>query len=110
MYLLIKMLDSISSNKIDISYGSKGTSKINLNSYFKNEKSYLDIALTDFHTDGIDARGNGDLDPIDRKTLGINLGTELTEETSVLPKLFLKLMQIFNTMISMVIQFYLIII
>jgi len=78
-----KDADSISSNKIDISYGSKGTSKINLNSYFKNEKSYLDIALTDFHTDGIDARGNGDLDPIDRKTLGINLGTELTEETSV---------------------------
>jgi vitamin B12 transporter len=78
-----KDADSISSNKIDISYGSKGTSKVNLNSYFKNEKSYLDIALTDFHTDGIDARGNGDLDPIDRKTLGINLGTELTEETSV---------------------------
>ena len=78
-----KDADSISNNKIDISSGSKGTSKINLNSYFKNEKSYLDIALTDFHTDGIDARGNGDLDPIDRKTLGINLGTELTEETSV---------------------------
>ena len=78
-----KDVDSISSNKIDISYGSKGTSKVNLNSYFKNEKSYLDIALTDFHTDGIDARGNGDLDPIDRKTLGINLGTELTEETSI---------------------------
>ena len=50
-----KDADSISSNKIDISYGSKGTSKINLNTYFKSEKSYLDIALTDFHTDGIDA-------------------------------------------------------
>jgi len=78
-----KDADSISSNKIDISYGSKGTSKVNLNSYFKNEKSYLDIALTDFHTDGIDARGNGDLDPIDRKTLGLNLGTELTDQTSI---------------------------
>jgi len=78
-----KDADSISSNKIDISYGSKGTSKINLNSYFKNEKSYLDIALTDFHTDGIDAKGDGDLDPIDRKTLGLNLGTELTESTDI---------------------------
>ena len=78
-----KNADSISSNKIDISYGSKGTSKVNLNSYFKNEKSYLDIALTDFHTDGIDAKGNGDLDPIDRKTLGLNLGTELTDQTSI---------------------------
>jgi len=78
-----KDADSISSNKIDISYGSKGTKKINLNSYFKNEKSYLDIALTDFHTDGIDAKGDGDLDPIDRKTLGLNLGTELTESTDI---------------------------
>ena len=78
-----KDADSISSNKIDISYGSKGTSKINLNSYFKNEKSYLDIALTDFHTDGVDATGDGDLDPIDRKTLGLNLGTELTDSTDI---------------------------
>ena len=78
-----KNADSISSNKIDISYGSKGTSKINLNSYFKNEKSYLDIALTDFHTDGIDATGDGDLDPIDRKTTGINFGTELTDSTDI---------------------------
>ena len=78
-----KNAESISSNKIDISFGSKGTSKVNLNSYFKNEKSYLDIALTDFHTDGIDAKGNGDLDPIDRKTLGLNLGTEFTDQTSI---------------------------
>ncbi|MDB9933841.1 TonB-dependent receptor [Candidatus Thioglobus sp.] len=78
-----KNADSISSNKIDISYGSKGTSKINLNSYFKNEKSYLDIALTGFHTDGIDATGDGDLDPIDRKTTGINFGTELTDSTDI---------------------------
>ena len=76
-----KDANSISSNKIDISYGSKGTKKINLNTYLKGDKSYLDIALTDFNTDGIDATGDGDLDPIDRKTTGINFGTELTDST-----------------------------
>jgi vitamin B12 transporter len=78
-----KDANSISSNKIDISYGSKGTKKINLNTYLKGDKSYLDIALTDFNTDGIDATGDGDLDPIDRKTMGINFGTELTESTDI---------------------------
>jgi vitamin B12 transporter len=78
-----KNADSISSNKIDISYGSKGTKKINLNTYLKGDKSYLDIALTDFNTDGIDATGDGDLDPIDRKTLGLNFGTELTKSTDI---------------------------
>ena len=78
-----KDADSISSNKIDISYGSKGTKKINLNTYLKGDKSYLDISLTDFNTDGIDATGDGDLDPIDRKTTGLNFGTELTESTDI---------------------------
>ena len=78
-----KDANSISSSKIDVSYGSKGTKKINLNTYLKGEKSYLDIALTDFNTDGIDATGDGDLDPIDRKTTGINFGTELTDSTDI---------------------------
>ena len=82
-----KDANSISSNKIDISYGSKGTSKVNLNSYFKNEKSYLDIALTDFHTDGIDALGlavnNGEKDSIDRKTIGLNFGSQVYDKTSI---------------------------
>jgi vitamin B12 transporter len=78
-----KDANSISSSQIDVSYGSKGTKKINLNTYLKGEKSYLDIALTDFNTDGIDATGDGDLDPIDRKTTGINFGTELTDSTDI---------------------------
>jgi len=78
-----KDADSISSSKVDISMGSKGTKKINLNTYLKGKKSYLDIALTDFNTDGIDATGDGDLDPIDRKTLGLNFGTELTDSTDM---------------------------
>ena len=78
-----KDINSISSSRVDISSGSKGTTKTNLNTYFKNDKSYLDIAITNFETDGIDATGDGDLDPIDRKTLGINFGSQLTENTAV---------------------------
>ena len=77
-----KGVNSITSSKIDISSGSKGTTKLNLNTYFKNENSYFDFAATDFHTDGIDATGNGDLDPIDRTTYGLNLGGQVTEDTS----------------------------
>ena len=78
-----KDINSISSSRVDISSGSKGTTKTNLNTYFKNDKSYLDIAITNFETDGIDATGDGDLDPIDRKTLSINFGSQLTENTAV---------------------------
>ena len=77
-----KDINSITSSKIDVSSGSKGTIKVNLNTYFKNENSYFDFAATDFHTDGIDALGNGDLDPIDRTTYGMNLGGQVTENTS----------------------------
>ena len=78
-----KNIDSVTSNRIDISYGSNDTKKINLNSYLRSDTGYMDIALTDFHTDGIDATGDGDLDPIDRTTIGINIGTEVSNKTSV---------------------------
>ena len=78
-----KDVNSITNSRIDISAGSKGATKTNFNTYYKNDKSYLDIAMTDFETDGIDATGDGDLDPIDRKTLGINFGSQLTENTAV---------------------------
>jgi vitamin B12 transporter len=77
-----KDINSITSSKIDVSSGSKGTTKVNLNTYFKNENSYFDFAATDFHTDGIDALGNGDLDSIDRTTYGLNLGGQVSEDTS----------------------------
>ena len=78
-----KEANSITSSQVDISSGSKGTTKVNLNTYFKNENSYFDFAATDFQTDGIDATGNGDLDPIDRATYGLNLGGQITEDTSI---------------------------
>ena len=73
----------ITRNQIDTSYGSNGTKQSSINSYFKGDTSYLDFTFTDFITDGIDAKGDGDLDPSDRQTFGINLGTEVSENTSV---------------------------
>jgi len=82
-----KGVDSISGSKIDFSYGTHGTSKVNLNTFVKGETSYLDISLTDFHTDGIDALGlavnNGEKDSIDRQTLGLNFGSQVTNKTSI---------------------------
>ena len=79
--------DSITRSKVDFSYGTHGTSKVNLNTFVKGETSYLDISLTDFHTDGIDALGlavnNGEKDSIDRQTLGLNFGSQVTNKTSI---------------------------
>jgi vitamin B12 transporter len=78
-----KDANSISSNTIDFSYGSKGTKQSSFNSYYKNENSYLDFTVSDFITDGIDAKGDGDLDPSDRQSFGLNIGSDLSESTSV---------------------------
>ena len=78
-----KNANSITRNSIDASYGSNGTKQSSVNSYYKGETSYLDFTFTDFITDGIDATGDGDLDPSDRQTFGLNLGTEISETTSV---------------------------
>ena len=78
-----KDANTITRNTIDSSYGSKGTKQSSINSYYKGETSYLDFTFTDYITDGIDATGDGDLDPSDRQTFGLNVGTELSKNTSI---------------------------
>ena len=78
-----KDANTITRNTIDSSYGSNGTKQSSINSYFKGETSYLDFTFTDYITDGIDATGDGDLDPSDRQTFGLNVGTEISENTSI---------------------------
>jgi vitamin B12 transporter len=83
-----KDANTITRNIIDSSYGSNGTKQSSINSYFKGETSYVDFTFTDFITDGIDAthgssNGDDDLDPSDRQTYGLNLGTEISENTSI---------------------------
>ncbi len=78
-----KSANTITRNSIDSSYGSYGTKQSSINSYFKGDTSYVDFTFTDFITDGIDATGDGDLDPSDRQTFGLNLGTEISNNTSI---------------------------
>jgi len=78
-----KSANTITRNTIDSSYGSYGTKQSSINSYFKGDTSYVDFTFTDFITDGIDATGDGDLDPSDRQTFGLNLGTEISNNTSI---------------------------
>ena len=83
-----KDANTITRNTIDSSYGTHGTKQSSINSYFKGETSYVDFTFTDFITDGIDAtnrtsNGDDDLDPSDRQTFGLNLGTEISENTSI---------------------------
>ena len=42
--------------------------------FYKNDNNYLDFTFTDYITDGIDATGDGDLDPSDRQSYGLNIG------------------------------------
>ena len=75
--------NAITSNTIDTSYGSKGTKQSSFNSYYKDENGYSDFTFSDFITDGIDAKGDGDLDPSDRQSFGLNIGGDIGENTSV---------------------------
>ena len=75
--------NAITSNTIDTSYGSHGTKQSNFNSYYKDENGYLDFTFSDFITDGIDAKGDGDLDPSDRQSFGLNIGGDIGDSTSV---------------------------
>ena len=78
-----KDVNSISSSSIDSSYGSNGTKQSSFNTFYKNENNYIDFTFTDFITDGIDAMGDGDLDPSDRQSVGLNIGGDISESTSV---------------------------
>ena len=70
-------------NQINISYATHNTKKVGLNSYFQKNGNYANLTLTDYHTDGIDATGDGDLDPIDRTTVSLNIGAIISDKTNV---------------------------
>lgn len=71
-------------SKISFSYGTHNTKKLTLNSSINNNNgSYVNYTLSDYHTDGIDATGNGDLDPIDRTSGSFNIGGVISDKTNV---------------------------
>ena len=70
-------------NKVVVSYGTHNSKKITLSSNISTDDGYLNYTLTDYHTDGIDATGNGDLDPIDRNSFSLNVGSNISDSTSI---------------------------
>ena len=70
-------------SKASFSYGTHNSKKISLNSSINNDNSYVNYTLTDYHTDGIDAKSDGDLDPIDRTSGSLNIGITTSDKTNI---------------------------
>ncbi|WPE17080.1 TonB-dependent receptor [Candidatus Thioglobus autotrophicus] len=64
------------------SYGTHNTQKISVSSSANNNGNYAHYTLSKYHTDGIDATSNGDLDPIDRTSGSLNIGGTLSDATT----------------------------
>jgi len=69
-------------SKISFSYGTHNSKKISLSSSINNDNSYVNYTLSDYHTDGIDAKNDGDLDPIDRTSGSLNIGFAISDKTN----------------------------
>jgi len=69
-------------SKVGFSYGTHNTKKLTLSSSTNNNGNYINYTLSDYHTDGIDATSDGDLDPIDRTSGSFNIGGVLSEKTN----------------------------
>jgi len=70
-------------SRIKLSYGTHNSKKISFSSHFKSKENYFNLSISDYHTDGIDATGNGDLDPIDRTSSSFNIGTVISDKTHI---------------------------
>jgi len=68
---------------VSASYGTNNTKKISLSSSFNEDGNYVNYNFSDYHTDGIDVKNNGDLDYIDRTTGSLNIGVKLSDLTNV---------------------------
>ena len=76
----------IDEDNLRISYGTHNTKKITFNSNNITESGYLNITLSDYHTDGINAREDdttGEKDSIDRTSISINTGTSINKKTDI---------------------------
>jgi vitamin B12 transporter len=69
-------------SKVSFSYGTHNTKKLTLSSSTNNDGNYVNYTLSDYHTDGIDATNDGDLDPIDRTSGSLNFGSVLSDKTN----------------------------
>ena len=70
-------------SKVSFSYGTHNSKKLTLSSSSSNNGNYINYVLSDYHTDGIDATSDGDLDPIDRTSGSLNIGGAISDNTNV---------------------------
>jgi len=68
---------------INISYGTNNTKKVGLTASINNDNNYVNFSLSDYHTDGVDAKNDGDLDSIDRTTGSLNIGANIFDATNL---------------------------
>ncbi len=72
-------------SSINISYGSHNSKKISYSSSLQKDGNYINFTVSDYHTDGIDAKktGSTDKDSTDRRSFGINFGKNFSKNTNV---------------------------
>jgi vitamin B12 transporter len=74
------------SGNLSISYGTHNTQKLSLNASNNDENGYINIAVSEYSTDGINARvadTTGEKDGSDKKSLSISAGSKLSEQTDI---------------------------
>ena len=74
------------SGSLHLSYGTHGSIKFAINFSNSDEKSYINVSASDYHTDGINAKSDdttGEKDSVDRRSFSINVGTELSKDTDI---------------------------
>jgi vitamin B12 transporter len=77
---------SVKSGNLNISYGSHNTKNIALNASNRDENGYINIALSEYSTDGINAitkDTTGEKDGSNKRTMSISAGSKLSEKTDI---------------------------
>ena len=72
-------------SSVNISYGTHNSKNVSFSSSIQKNGNYMNFTVSDYHTDGIDAKqtGSDDKDSTDRTAFGINLGAKLSEKTNI---------------------------
>lgn len=67
--------------QLGLNYGTHNSKKLSLSSSIRDDEHYLHYSFSDYHSDGIDSTGDGDLDPIDRTSGSFNIGGAVDDNT-----------------------------
>ncbi len=66
-------------NTVNVSYGTHNSRKVSYSSSISEDGNYLNFTVSNYHTDGIDAKdtGSNDKDSIDRRSASFNIGKKI---------------------------------